>query len=1150
MNRVWNGSCSNRDNSNARAAGYSARALLAAFYLVLLLLAATISAPARAAATGSDKFIPTFLVYYGSGPTLVAADAPKLAKFDLIGIDRFRYTQIGSNTWATIKAVNPDTKIYLYEMGPDAPSHLDAMAQVNLNGLGRHDVSRGHFMGSLNGNNPALFLRGSSGNRVYRVGNSNPGANQYWYLMDFGATAYQSYWVAAVKADIVDQPWVADGVFADGCTPLLNGSYSAVPSFYATNAAWSSAMNDFASSITAGLFGYGQKVWCNRGGSGTVDGASAWRALDQTASPPDVVLEEGAFAVSWGSAAVEFYSEAAWKRQIDTIGAISNSKVAVASHTKLLEGQSGTDNYGRSVSYWQALWYSMGSFLLAKNDDLGNAYFMFRGGSGYNKIWWHEEYDRIDLGKAVRPYAVRKLGTVNVYWREFEKGYVYVNPTDRDVASVTLPQPGRRLTRANMNSAPDSIPSVSAIALNRHQAAFVLKVAAPPPPDTTAPTVPAGLTGTAVSSSQVNLSWNASTDNVGVTGYIVYLNNTQLAATSATSFAHTGLSPSTIYNYRVSAFDAVPNHSVWTATPVAVTTPLPPDTTAPSVPTGLTATAVSSTQINLSWSASADSVGVTGYRVYRGGALLATLGTVTTYQNTGLAVSTSYSYTVQALDAAGNASAQSGTASATTQSTAPALAITSFVANSDATNAYYSLAYTGTATRIQLFLDTDRAASTGFPTNGVGASHMVEIAAGYGNLYTYSGTGGAWAWTLVKAVTYTNANGVANITIARADIGSPGGVDLIAGIAGSPSVFSAKVSQVLGGASADTAAPSVPTGLVGSAMSSTQINLSWNASTDNVRVTGYTVYLNGAQLATTSGTSFSHTSLAAGATYNYRVSAYDAVPNHSAWTATPVAVTTPGSGGSPVADFSCTFATAPTDCGFKVQEKVPGRASIVGFGRDGGTALRLHTEPGDNNVAGSNALERTDVYLAHPGGAPIMFREGEEHWWAHSIMLPDDFAMPTWQMYVLMDFHNTLSGQSNFHVNFENGVLIFRGFGGVQDQGLYKATIGPVTKNVWYDFVYHVKWSSGSDGFFEAWVNGVKKLSHRGPTLYAGQDVYLKLANYHTPVCNPYPGCTGPASSVIHDRVIRGTTPQAVSLGPLEGVLTLENGVLTQVGGF
>jgi len=74
----------------------------------------------------------------------------------------------------------------------------------------------------------------------------------------------------------------------------------------------------------------------------------------------------------------------------------------------------------------------------------------------------------------------------------------------------------------------------------------------------------------------------------------------------------------------------------------------------PSTPTGLLASAVSSSQINLSWTASTDNVGVTGYRVYRAGTLLATLAAVTSYQNTGLAASTSYSYTVQAVDAAGN----------------------------------------------------------------------------------------------------------------------------------------------------------------------------------------------------------------------------------------------------------------------------------------------------------------------------------------------------------------------------------------------------------------------------------------------------------------------------------------------------------------
>src|SRR5882724_8635937 len=92
---------------------------------------------------------------------------------------------------------------------------------------------------------------------------------------------------------------------------------------------------------------------------------------------------------------------------------------------------------------------------------------------------------------------------------------------------------------------------------------------------------------------------------------------------------------------------------------------------------------------------------------------------------------------------------------------------------------------------------------------------------------------------------------------------------------------------------ADTTPPSVPTGLTGTAVSNTQINLNWMASTDNVRVTGYYVYLNDVALGTTTTTSFQHTGLTAGTTYNYRVSAYDAVPNHSAWTA-PISVTTTG----------------------------------------------------------------------------------------------------------------------------------------------------------------------------------------------------------------------------------------------------------------
>src|SRR5207244_5810305 len=98
--------------------------------------------------------------------------------------------------------------------------------------------------------------------------------------------------------------------------------------------------------------------------------------------------------------------------------------------------------------------------------------------------------------------------------------------------------------------------------------------------------------------------------------------------------------------------------------------PSPPYTQAPTVPTGLTATAVSTSQINLSWTASTDNVGVTGYKIFRNTVQVGT-ATTTSYSDTRLSASTTYTYTVLAYDAAGNNSAQSAPASATTQGVTP-----------------------------------------------------------------------------------------------------------------------------------------------------------------------------------------------------------------------------------------------------------------------------------------------------------------------------------------------------------------------------------------------------------------------------------------------------------------------------------------------
>ncbi|HSX30595.1 MAG TPA: fibronectin type III domain-containing protein [Candidatus Saccharimonadales bacterium] len=184
-------------------------------------------------------------------------------------------------------------------------------------------------------------------------------------------------------------------------------------------------------------------------------------------------------------------------------------------------------------------------------------------------------------------------------------------------------------------------------------------------PDVTAPNTPTGLSAGAVSATQINLAWTASTDNVGVAGYNIYRNNAFVTTVTTTSYSDTGLTSSTTYQYTVSAIDAAHNESAKSTT-ASATTLAPPDTTAPTKPTNFKGTAASATQINLSWTAATDNVGVTGYNIYRKGVLLTTVGVVTSYQDTTVAPNTGYTYKIEAFDAAGNVSAQATSAFITT----------------------------------------------------------------------------------------------------------------------------------------------------------------------------------------------------------------------------------------------------------------------------------------------------------------------------------------------------------------------------------------------------------------------------------------------------------------------------------------------------
>jgi chitodextrinase len=191
-------------------------------------------------------------------------------------------------------------------------------------------------------------------------------------------------------------------------------------------------------------------------------------------------------------------------------------------------------------------------------------------------------------------------------------------------------------------------------------------------PDTTPPTDPTNLQATAVSSTRVDLSWNASTDNVGVTQYEIFRNGSSLTTVgTVTAYSDTTALPGTTYDYQVRALDAAGNPSGFSNTDT-VTTPAP-DTTPPSDPTALQATPVSPTRVDLTWTASTDDVGVTAYDIYRDGSPLTSVGAVTAYSDTTASPATTYDYQVRARDAAGNPSGFSNTATVTTPATGPAL---------------------------------------------------------------------------------------------------------------------------------------------------------------------------------------------------------------------------------------------------------------------------------------------------------------------------------------------------------------------------------------------------------------------------------------------------------------------------------------------
>jgi len=191
-------------------------------------------------------------------------------------------------------------------------------------------------------------------------------------------------------------------------------------------------------------------------------------------------------------------------------------------------------------------------------------------------------------------------------------------------------------------------------------------------PDPYPPTAPSGAAASNIGTTTATISWGASTDNIGVAGYRVFNGSNQIAATTgALSTNLTGLTANTTYNLTVKAFDAAGNVSDPSNTVTFTTLPvIGPDTEPPTAPSSLHVMGTTtSSSVPLMWNASTDNVGVKEYQIFNGGSYVATVpATSVQYTVTNLTANTTYSFTVKALDDAGNISSASNVLTVTTPS--------------------------------------------------------------------------------------------------------------------------------------------------------------------------------------------------------------------------------------------------------------------------------------------------------------------------------------------------------------------------------------------------------------------------------------------------------------------------------------------------
>jgi|GEM_PF-3556131 len=442
------------------------------------------------------------------------------------------------------------------------------------------------------------------------------------------------------------------------------------------------------------------------------------------------------------------------------------------------------------------------------------------------------------------------------------------------------------------------------------------------------PGAPTGLSAVPVSPTRVDLFWSAPTNNGGhpVTGYKVeyrvgsgsYTTLIANTGTSSTTYSHMGLTTNQVYVYRVYAITSFgtseqPSNEDH-ATPTSSSAP-----SAPAQVSGLSATAVSPTEISLSWTQPSDfgSSPITGYKieVKSGSGSYSTLvsntgSTSTLYRHTGLTTGTAYTYKVSAINSVGTGAA-SGEQSATPTSSSTS-------GTPGAPTGLTASASSGT----QINLSWSAPANNGgYPVTGYKIEYKIGSGS-YSTLVTNTGT---------SSTTYSHTG----LTSGQSYSYRVSAVNSV-GVGAASNEASSTLES-----SSSASPPSAPSSLSAASASKTQINLSWSAPANNggSQVTGYKIevkkgsgsYETLVANSQSTLTSFSHTGLATGSTYYYRVyalnSAGTGAPSEASATAQDTVA--PALSATAVSPTSITLSWVPPSQtynqaikGYKIEEKI------------------------------------------------------------------------------------------------------------------------------------------------------------------------------------------------------------------------------------